>query len=148
MLKILKLILRICIFPYAIVLLYFMFFGFGREAMSINIVRLQPLASSIQFVKNTLFIKDILINIIGNLVMFIPFGFLAWIFPKFYDFKKLILSFLFVLIILEALQYFTRLGVFDIDDIIFNSIGLSLGFYLMTFVEKYVSTTKNYKILK
>lgn len=136
MLKFLKTIYRILIIPYAIVLLYFMFLGFGREVMSINIVRLTPLASTIQFVENSLFLKDILINIIGNFLMFLPFGFLAWISPRFYDFKTLILSFLFVLIIVEALQYVTRLGVFDIDDIILNSIGMSLGFLLMIFLER------------
>ncbi|SKB86487.1 VanZ like family protein [Soonwooa buanensis] len=136
MLKFLKTTYRILIIPYTILLLYFMFLGFGREVMSINIVRLTPLASTIQFVENSLFLKDILINIIGNFLMFLPFGFLAWIFPKFYDFKTLILSFLFVLIIVEALQYFTRLGVFDIDDIILNSIGMSLGFLLMNFLER------------
>lgn len=136
MLKFLKTSYQILIIPYTILLLYFMFLGFGREVMSINIVRLTPLASTIQFVENSLFLKDILINIIGNFLMFLPFGFLAWIFPKFYDFKTLILSFLFVLIIVEALQYFTRLGVFDIDDIILNSIGMSLGFLLMNFFEK------------
>ena len=136
MLKLLKTTYRILIIPYTILLLYFMFLGFGREVMSINIVRLTPLASTIQFVENSLFLKDILINIIGNFLMFLPFGFLAWIFPKFYDFKTLILSFLFVLIIVEALQYFTRLGVLDIDDIILNSIGMSLGFLLMNFLER------------
>lgn len=136
MLKLLKTTYRILIIPYTILLLYFMFLGFGREVMSINIVRLTPLASTIQFVENSLFLKDILINILGNFLMFLPFGFLAWIFPKFYDFKTLILSFLFVLIIVEALQYFTRLGVFDIDDIILNSIGMSLGFLLMNFLER------------
>lgn len=136
MLKFLKTTYRILIIPYTILLLYFMFLGFGREVMSINIVRLTPLASTIQFVENSLFLKDILINIIGNFLMFLPFGFLAWISPKFYDFKTLILSFLFVLIIVEALQYFTRLGVFDIDDIILNSIGMSLGFLLMNFLER------------
>ncbi len=136
MLKLLKTTYRILIIPYTILLLYFMFLGFGREVMSINIVRLTPLASTIQFVENSLFLKDILINIIGNFLMFLPFGFLAWIFPKFYDFKTLILSFLFVLIIVEALQYFTRLGVFDIDDVILNSIGMSLGFLLMNFLER------------
>lgn len=136
MLKLLKTTYRILIIPYTILLLYFMFLGFGREVMSINIVRLTPLASTIQFVENSFFLKDILINILGNFLMFLPFGFLAWIFPKFYDFKTLILSFLFVLIIVEALQYFTRLGVFDIDDIILNSIGMSLGFLLMNFLER------------
>ena len=136
MLKILKTTYRILIIPYSVLLLYFMFLGFGREVMSINIVRLKPLSSTIHFVENTLFLKDILINIIGNFVMFLPFGFLAWVFPKFYDFKTLILSFLFVLIIVEALQYFTRLGVFDVDDIILNSIGMSIGFLLMNFLER------------
>lgn len=136
MLKFLKTTYRILIVPYTILLLYFMFLGFGREVMSISIVRLKPLASTIRFVENTLFIKDVLINIIGNFVMFLPFGFMAWIFPKYYDYKTLLISFVFVLVILEALQYFTRLGVFDIDDIILNSIGMSIGFILMNFLER------------
>ncbi|WP_300672866.1 VanZ family protein [Soonwooa sp.] len=136
MLKFLKTSFRILIIPYSILLLYFMFLGFGREVMSINIVRLKPLASTIRFVENTLFIKDILINIFGNLFMFLPFGFMAWIFPKYYDYRTLLIGFVFVLVILEALQYFTRLGVFDIDDILLNSIGMSLGFLLMNFFER------------
>ena len=68
--------------------------------------------------------------------MFLPFGFMAWIFPKYYDYRTLLIGFVFVLVILEALQYFTRLGVFDIDDILLNSIGMSLGFLLMNFFER------------
>lgn len=126
-------------------LLYFMFFGFGRTQMSINVVRLKPLASTIDFVSNSLFWKDIIINLIGNLVMFIPFGFLGWVFPKLNRYKLLIINFVFVLIIAESMQYFTRLGVFDIDDILLNSIGVSIGFYLKLKLEKLfkIETFKN-----
>ena len=62
--------------------------------------------------------------------MFVPFGFLGWVFPKFNDLKTLLISFLSVLIVVEALQYFTRMGVFDVDDIILNTVGVCVGFWL------------------
>lgn len=113
-----------------------MFLGFGRTQMNFNIVRLKPLASTVYFVSNSLFWRDIVINLVGNIVMFIPFGFLGWIFPKLNQHKILIINFVFVLIIVESMQYFTRLGVFDIDDILLNSIGVNIGFYLKLKLEK------------
>lgn len=120
----------ITIIPYTVLLLYFMFLGFGRTPFSYNIVRLTPIVSTYYFVKETSHWYNIFINIVGNVVMFAPFGFLGWIFPKFNEFKSLIITFLTVLIIVEALQYFTRLGVFDVDDILLNSMGVWLGFRL------------------
>lgn len=62
--------------------------------------------------------------------MFVPFGFLGIVFPKFNQFWILILDFLFAIILIEGLQYFTRLGVFDIDDVILNTVGVAIGFYV------------------
>lgn len=62
--------------------------------------------------------------------MFTPFGFLGIVFPKLNDFKTLIINFLTAVIIIESLQYFTRLGVFDIDDIILNMVGVAIGFWI------------------
>ena len=123
-------IYRIFIFPYTIFLLYLMFIGFGREQHEANIVRLLPLVSTILFVQNTTSWESIIINLFGNIIMFIPFGFLGWLNGKYFSFKKLIVDFLSVLIIVEALQYLTRLGVFDIDDLTFNSIGVWIGFQM------------------
>lgn len=126
-------------------LLYFMFLGFGRTQMNINIVRLIPLASTFYFVSNSLLWSHIIINLVGNIVMFIPFGFLGWIFPKLNQYRILMINFVFVLIIAESMQYFTRLGVFDIDDILLNSVGVSIGFYLKLKLEKLfkIETFKN-----
>lgn len=124
---------RFFIIPYTVFLLYLMFFGFGREPMEHHVVRLNPIFSTISFVEKNLLWnnwQNLAVNLIGNIVMFMPFGFLGWIFPKFNDFKRLLISFLSVLIVVEALQYFTRLGVFDIDDVLLNSVGVGLGFLL------------------
>ena len=132
-----KKIYRIFIFPYTIFLLYLMFIGFGREQHETNIVRLLPLVSTILFVQNTTSWESIIINLLGNIIMFIPFGFLGWLNGKYFSFKKLIVDFLSVLIIMEALQYLTRLGVFDIDDLALNSFGVWIGFQMRKFIDNF-----------
>ena len=132
-----KKIYRIFILPYTIFLLYLMFLGFGREQHEANIVRLLPLVSTILFVQNTTSWESIIINLFGNIIMFIPFGFLGWLNAKYFSFKKLIVDFLSALIIVEALQYLTRLGVFDIDDLAFNSLGVWIGFRMRKFIDDF-----------
>ena len=130
-------IYRIFILPYTIFLLYLMFLGFGREQHEANIVRLLPFVSTILFVQNTTSWESIIINLLGNIIMFIPFGFLGWLNAKYFSFKKLIMDFLSALIIVEALQYLTRLGVFDIDDLALNSLGVWIGFQMRKFIDNF-----------
>ena len=130
-------IYRIFILPYTIFLLYLMFLGFGREQHEANIVRLLPLVSTILFVQNTTSWESIIINLFGNIIMFIPFGFLGWLNAKYFSLKKLIVDFLSALIIVEALQYLTRLGVFDIDDLALNSLGVWIGFQMRKFIDNF-----------
>ncbi|MDO5616099.1 MAG: VanZ family protein [Cruoricaptor ignavus] len=142
----LRKIYKICILPYTIVLLYLMLFGFGREQMEHNVVRLSPLLSTITFVQKNLMWnnwQNIVINLLGNIVMFVPFGFLGWVFSKLNNFKVLIINFLFALVIVESLQYFSRMGVLDIDDFILNTIGVSIGFLLKKKIDGLVLKSMN-----
>ena len=132
-----KKIYRIFILPYTIFLLYLMFLGFGREQHEANIVRLLPFVSTVFFVQNTTSWESIIINLLGNIIMFIPFGFLGWLNVKYFSFKRLIVDFLSALIIVEALQYLTRLGVFDIDDLALNSLGVWIGFQMRKFIDDF-----------
>lgn len=118
------------IFPYTLFLLYMLFLGAGREQYSSHIIRLSPLISTIEFVQNSRSLWHTLSNIFGNIILFIPFGFLGWVNTHFNDYKILIFNFLSVMFIIEGIQYFTRMGVFDIDDLILNAIGASIGFLL------------------
>lgn len=61
--------------------------------------------------------KIIFINLFGNILLFIPLGY----------YKGIIKSIL-IVIIIELLQLLFKRGVFDIVDIILNTIGIILGY--------------------
>lgn len=132
----LKKFYKIGIVPYALFLLYLMFFGMGRIQYDDNLLTIEPIFSTINFIKGCISWKDIIIIVGGNIVMFIPFGLLGWIFPKLNDLKTLLFTFISAIIIIEALQYFSRLGIFEVDDIILNTFGVILGFLIKRFMEK------------
>lgn len=74
-----------------------------------------------------LFIK----NVIGNIIMFIPYGFFVSYFLNLKKTKSMTLMALLVSLSIEFTQLVIG-RVFDIDDIILNTIGGIIGFYLYT----------------
>jgi len=69
------------------------------------------------------------VNLIGNIVVFAPFGvLLPIIFGK--RIGKPFFIFFISLFALESIQLLTRRGSFDIDDLILNSFGFLLGYGL------------------
>ncbi|WP_117170134.1 VanZ family protein [Paraliobacillus sediminis] len=69
-------------------------------------------------------------NTIGNVLMFIPLGFLLPLtFNNFKRFTQIISTSIILSFAIELTQYLTKLGVFDIDKIILNFIGCLIGFY-------------------
>lgn len=101
--------------------------------MEDHVVRVVPIFSTVSFIEKSLLWKryfSLTINILGNILMFVPFGFLGLLHKKYQNFKTLFITFFSVLIIVETLQYFTRLGVFDVDDLILNTLGLYLGYFI------------------
>lgn len=71
------------------------------------------------------------INLGGNILLFIPAG---WLFPKIWH--RLRNYFLFIalcaglILLVEVVQLFTLLGSFDVDDMILNLAGMTVGFIL------------------
>ncbi len=116
-----------------------MFFGMGRFQNEDHIVRIKPIISTVWFIQETISWFDIIKIVLGNVVMFIPFGFLGWVFLKLNNLKNLIITFVSVIVIVEALQYFSRLGVFDVDDVILNTFGVFLGWQIKRVLETKLS---------
>ena len=131
----LKKFYKIIIVPYTLFLLYLMFFGMGRTQMEDNLLTIEPIFSTINFIKGCISWKDMVIIVAGNVIMFIPFGFLGWIFPKLIELKSLLFTFISAITIVEATQYFTRMGIFEVDDIILNTFGMFLGFLMRRLME-------------
>ena len=70
-------------------------------------------------------------NLVGNVVVFMPFGFLLpYIQERCKKFPVLMLNaFIFVLGI-EVFQLFSAFGAFDVDDILLNCVGAALGWMI------------------
>ncbi|AYZ13598.1 VanZ family protein [Chryseobacterium arthrosphaerae] len=132
----LKKIYKAVIVPYTLFLLYLMFLGMGRFQYEDNLIRVEPVFSTIEFIQNSLDWKYILMIVFGNIIMFIPFGFSGWVFSELKDLKTLIFAFISTIVIVEALQYFTRMGIFEVDDIILNTFGVYLGWLMCRYIEK------------
>ena len=69
------------------------------------------------------------INLVGNVVMFIPAG---WLLPRLFapmrKFFRFLLTCFVSILLVEVFQLFTLLGSFDVDDIILNLAGMIIGF--------------------
>ncbi|AFS79012.1 VanZ family protein [Gottschalkia acidurici 9a] len=113
---------------YTIVIIYFMFFGFGRLQASSTILGYRfsiiPTRIPLWYPKE---LSLLWFFSLGNLLAFVPFGILI---PMIFDTKyyKFIFVFLIFILSLEILQMITYLGSFDTEDIIINSIGATIGF--------------------
>ncbi|OFK81677.1 hypothetical protein HMPREF2800_06790 [Anaerosphaera sp. HMSC064C01] len=74
-------------------------------------------------------------NIIANILVFIPLGFFISNKNPKNVFKALIIC-LGVILSIELIQLFFKIGFFDVDDIILNFIGSLLGVFISLFVRK------------
>jgi glycopeptide antibiotics resistance protein len=68
-------------------------------------------------------------NLAGNILAFMPLGFfLPLLFTRCIKFRYTILFVFLTTLGVECLQFISRVGSFDIDDIILNTIGGALGY--------------------
>ena len=68
------------------------------------------------------------INILGNIILLVPFGFLLpFVFQKL-SWKKILIVATVVPLIIEVLQTVLHRGIFDIDDVILNGLGVMIGY--------------------
>jgi len=112
-----------------------------RQLLQLN-VNLTPLLT----IKNYLYVIihrtndsvlfHCVINLVGNVVMFIPIGYLIpRIWQRHRKFPLFIATCAGLIFLVETVQLFTLLGSFDIDDIILNLFGMTIG-YLMCLLRK------------
>jgi glycopeptide antibiotics resistance protein len=81
-------------------------------------------------------------NILGNIIIFVPFGLLLPLIVtrKFNGFSIVTISF-FLSLVLELIQLFSGIGSFDVDDLILNTIGALLGFKILNILTIFLRGT-------
>ena len=121
------------------VLLYFLFFSdhYGRNLDTGRELRynLKPFAEILRFwtYREMLGTRSVGVNIFGNVAAFVPFGFILPIVVSWMrSGGAIILSGFLTSLTVELLQLVTRVGSFDVDDLILNTLGTALGFICFT----------------
>ncbi|MCU5342565.1 VanZ family protein [Bacillus cereus] len=132
--------------PYSFVLLFKLLLGrpafyFGNlkyffetgnwHSIHGGLVNLVPFRSTIRYLTefDSYNIDIVLMNTLGNVIIFIPFGFLLpLLFKQINNVKMASKIFIKFILLIESLQLLTFTGVFDIDDIILNMLGALIGY--------------------
>lgn len=130
--KVLKLS-HVIVFIYYVILLFNMVV-FARYN-SIDSYNLIPFKSIVDIFKNGT-TYEVIINIFGNLLVFMP---LEYFLIELFKVKKFsinfILSFVIILLI-ELFQYVFKVGVLDIDDLILCTFGMMMFYIIYTRIKK------------
>ncbi|WP_242955821.1 VanZ family protein [Lachnoclostridium sp. An181] len=69
-------------------------------------------------------------NLIGNILIFVPFGFFLPMASKYRSFFSTLFYSFGVSLCVEIFQFFAKVGSFDVDDLFLNTVGGVAGFIL------------------
>lgn len=122
---------------YVLLLIYFLFFSeeYGRVAeldreYQYNLI---PFVEIRRFwiYREQLGVFAVFTNLIGNVVGFVPFGLLLpVIFRNFRQCSRIVLSGFALSLTVETIQLITKVGSFDVDDLMLNTLGAFLGYFI------------------
>ncbi len=123
-------ILMVC---YIVVLAYVCFFSerYGRTVGDTYRYNLQPFKEISRFFtyREIIGFRGFVINLFGNILAFMPWGFMVPIIRKRpYKFVYTAVSTFLLSLCIETIQLVTRVGSFDVDDLILNTAGGIAGF--------------------
>ena len=108
--------------------------GSGNYDRSINLTPFATLRLYEKLLRSSnspYLIRHAFINLVGNVVMFIPLGYyLPYFRKKLRGFFKTFFAAALLVLAIEVIQYVTCLGSCDIDDLILNMAGVAMGYIL------------------
>jgi len=141
-----KLFALITIIIYTAIMIFLMFF-LNRRTSNEYSYNLKPFKSIKEYFKirnHSELFQLFVVNIFGNIGMFILFGILLPLLFNGYFLKSFII-FEIGIITIEIMQLITRRGVFDVDDIILNAIGFLTGYMIITIINKLINKFRRQK---
>ncbi|MEK4064549.1 MULTISPECIES: VanZ family protein [unclassified Paenibacillus] len=121
---------------YCAAVVYWMFIGFGRVVHPDGPLQynLEPLRTiKLYFdLDNGVPFSGRLVNLLGNVAVFIPFGLLLPLLKqRLNSMFGLTLHMALWILLLESMQMLLRVGSFDIDDLLLNLLGVWIGYIFL-----------------
>lgn len=127
---------------YTFLLSFWMLFGFGRYKYPEFRYNLIPFSTIRHFINFNQFNTNIwVINLIGNIGVFVPFGILLPVVLQGRMVRSYV-NFIIGMFVLELSQLLSRRGSFDIDDLLLNSVGFIIGYGIYRMVVLWVKSKK------
>lgn len=136
-------------FLYLAALVYFLFFAerfgqlkFEEREYHYNLVLFQEI-KRFWIYREQLGFWAVTANLLGNVAGFIPFGLILPVISRnargffFITFSGFALS-----LCVESIQLVTKLGCFDVDDLVMNTLGAALGYILFAAIHLIYRTKK------
>lgn len=128
---------KILFIIYIIFLLYFLIFSdwYGRTGEMSNYHYNLTLFKEIKRFweyRDELGAFAVYTNLAGNVLIFVPFGFFLPMASKYRSFFNTLFYSFGLSLCVETFQLFTRVGSFDVDDLLLNTIGGLVGFILFS----------------
>ena len=128
---------------YMVFLMYFLFFAeiMGRTYIDRDYhYNLTPFRELRRFIvyRRTLGWFAVLSNLLGNVLAFVPFGMiLPMLTPKCRNFFHIVLLGFDFSLFVETIQLISKVGSFDVDDLILNTLGAALGYLVYRLIRRY-----------
>lgn len=115
---------------------YGQYFRFAEHEINYNLMPLKTIYSYILSISKS-DLNVWFLNLFGNVLAFIPMGFLLpIIFDKLRNPKLITFVIFLISSILEIIQLISKLGITDIDDVILNTLGGLIGYLLLDLSRK------------
>ncbi|MEH7392887.1 VanZ family protein [Bacillus sp. JJ1474] len=127
-------VLRGLIFFYTIGLLILLFFR--PNGTNYGAVNMMPFMTIRLYLFGNADFLIAFYNLGANIGLFIPFGVYYGFINKSASTKQLLFLTIFPICIIEGLQFLTKRGSLDIDDLLLNTVGVCLGYYLLPLFRK------------
>lgn len=131
--KIFRAVGKVLFLLYVVFLIYFLFLAewYGRTGISeeyrYNLELFREIKRFIIY-REQLGVFAVFANLAGNILIFVPYGFFISVASRERGFFKTLFFSMGLSLCVEIIQLFTRVGSFDVDDILLNTIGGVLGY--------------------
>lgn len=135
---------KIACVVYSISLVFYIFYtgisykinGVNNYAFSYNLVPFKQIYENFYLVFNNAQSFSLLFDyVIVDLCLFVPYSFFIPYLKTKISFKEFFIIMFLIITMKELFQLITGFGVFDINDIILNLIGVSFAFYLIMYLK-------------
>ena len=139
--KKLRIIGKILFVLYILFLIYFLIFSewYGREGVSVdyryNLVLFREIQRFWHY-RDQVGWYAMFANIFGNVLVFLPLGYFLPMASKYRSFFDTVFYSFVLSLCVEVFQLLSKVGCFDVDDLLLNTVGGALGYLIFAAHER------------